>query len=78
MDNDEDPYNEDDEVNPILCDVIGSSFMKQMGEDAKKYCRQGQALEQPFLEEFHRHSLDDNINTCTYKSKAIHETPNGK
>jgi len=78
LENKEDPYNEGDEVDPILLDVISSSFMKPLGETAKKYCREGQLLERPFLEQFQSHCLDDSINTLGYELRGIHETPNGK
>ena len=77
VDNLIDPYTED-EVDPILLDVISSSFMKPLGETAKKYCCEGQLLEQPFLEQFESHCLDDSINTLGNELRGIDETPNGK
>ena len=79
LDNDEDPFNNDeDEVDPVLMNIFQASFMKPLGEEAKKYCREGHLLERPFLKQFHQHCLDETINTCGYNSIAIHETPVGK
>ena len=74
--NDEDPFAGDDEVDPLLLDILKASKMKPLGDDAKKYCREGHLLERPFLEQFHQHSQDGI--TCGYKAIAIHETPVGK
>ena len=46
--------------------------MKPLGEEAKKYCREGHILERPFLKQFHKHSQDGVI--CGYNSIAIQET----
>jgi hypothetical protein len=75
LDNDEEPYDEEDAVDPVLLDIFKASKMKPLGEEAKKYCRAGHLLERPFLEQFHQHSLEGR--TLGYKSLAIHETPVG-
>ena len=74
---DKDPF-DNDEVDPLLHDILKALKMKPLGDKAKKYCREGHLLERPFLEQFHKHCLDENINTCGYNSVAIHETLVGK
>ena len=46
---------------------------KHLGEEQKRYCRQGHANEAKFLKQFHKHS--ERGLTCGYKSKAIYESP---
>ena len=75
LENDEDPY-DNDSVDPVLLNLFQASFMKPLGDEAKKYCREGLLLERPFLEQFHKHSQEGL--TCGYRSIAVHETPVGK
>ena len=46
---------------------------KHLGEEQKRYCRQGHANESKFLKQFHKHS--EQGLTCGYRSKAIYESP---
>ena len=46
---------------------------KLLGEEQKRYCRQGHANEAKFLKQFHEHS--QNGLTCGYRSEAIYESP---
>ena len=78
LEDDGDPFDNNDEVDPLLYDILKASKTKPLGDEAMKYCREGHLLERPFLEQFHKHCLDENINTCGYNSIAIHETPVGK
>ena len=74
-DDDDDDSNDEDTVDPVLLDIFKASKMKPLKEEAKAYCRQGHLLERPFLEQFHRHSMEGL--TRGYRSVAIHETPVG-
>ena len=76
LDNNQDAF--EDDVDPVLLNVFQASFMKPLGEEAKKYCRAGHLLERPFLKQLHQHCFDKTINTCGYNSIDIHETPVGK
>ena len=46
---------------------------KLLGEEQKRYCRQGHANEAKFLKQFHKHS--EQGLTCGYRSEAIYESP---
>ena len=46
---------------------------KLLGEEQKRYCRQGHANEAKFLKQFHKHS--ERGLTCGYKSVSIYESP---
>ena len=46
---------------------------KHLGEEQKRYCRQGHANEAKFLKQFHKHSKQGL--TCGYTSEAIYESP---
>ena len=46
---------------------------KHLGEEQKRYCRQGHANEAKFLKQFHKHSKRGL--TCGYRSEAIYESP---
>ena len=48
IDQGEDPYR--DGVDPVLLELFRSSYMKPLSDEAKRYCREGHALERPFLE----------------------------
>ena len=67
----EDPYK--DGVDPVLLELFISSYMKPLSDEAKIYCREGHALERPFLKQFHQHSVDGR--TLGYNSLRISETP---
>ena len=72
-----DPF-DNDEVDPVLHEILKASKLKPLGDEAKKYYREGHLLERPFLKQFHQHCLDETVNTCGYNSIAIHEIPVGK
>ena len=63
LEDNEDPF-DNDEVDPVLHDILKASKLKPLGDEAKKYCREGHLLERPFLKQFHQHCLDKTINTC--------------
>ena len=46
---------------------------KHLGEEQKRYCRQGHANESKFLKQFHKHS--EQGLTCGYRSVAVYESP---
>ena len=75
LEDNEDPF-DNDEVDPVLHDILKASKLKPLGDEAKKYCREGHLLKRPFLEQFYKHSQDGI--TCGYKAVAVHETPVGK
>ena len=60
-------------IDPVLLQVFRASFMRPLKDEAKKYCRQGHALERPFLQQFFEHSQQGK--TRNYKALAIFETP---
>ena len=78
LEDDIDPFGNNDEVDPLLHDILIASKLKPLGDEVKKYCRKGHLLECPVLEQFREHCLDKNINTRGYKSVARHETPVNK
>ena len=51
LDNNQDAF--EDGVDPVLLNVFQASFMKPLGEEAKKYCQAGHLLERPFLKQLH-------------------------
>jgi hypothetical protein len=71
--NGDDAFAITNDLDPVLLRGFMAWYMKKLKDAAKKYCREGHAMEIPFLREFHQHSTDGI--TCGYKSIAIHETP---
>ena len=70
----QDPYAATpDEIDAVLLKGCMAWYMRKLKDSAKKYCREGHAMEIPFLKEFHEHSAAGI--TCGYKSIAIYETP---
>ena len=70
-----DPF-DNDEVDPVLHDILKASTLKPLGDEVTKYCLEGHLLERPFLEQFYNHSQDGI--TCGYKAIAVHKNPVGE
>ena len=61
-------------MDPVILAVFTKSYMKKLlGEEQKRYCRQGHANEEKFLLQFHEHSKEGL--TCGYLSESIYESP---
>lgn len=64
---------QDNEVDPVLVQVLRASFMRPLKGDAKEYCRKGHLMESVFMEQIVEHSREGL--TGNVKILAAHSSP---